>query len=133
MSIVVPPDWTRNLFRNDRDARWLCFQGGGRCPSKIWVERLIVDIDLDSFTTEFRWRDAMYPCRITIRESQTLDDWRYYQLFRHETLVVRGDGTYTLVFETHEDIDELPPLVNEYLQAIDLPDVKATIVEPKSG
>ncbi|MEL6897933.1 MAG: hypothetical protein AAFP90_17680 [Planctomycetota bacterium] len=113
MSIVVPPNWTRNLIRTDRDERWLCFRGGGRYPSKLWVERLIEDIDINSFDAEFRWHDATHPCRITIRESQTIDDWRYYQLFRHETLVVLDDATYTFGFETHEDINELPSIVND--------------------
>ena len=97
-----------------------CVVGGGRYPSKIWVEKLDEDVQRDSFDREFLWQNALYPCRVTIRDSETWDDWRYYQLFRHETLVERNNANYIIGFEAHERVTELPPVVNEYLQEIEI-------------
>ncbi len=121
MSLIAPTNWKRAWYHLDRDDHWLGVHNSLRYPSKLWVERLTEPIDYSLFPDTFRFHGQDCPNRVTIRESKTWDDWKYWQLYRHETIVTKGDATYSVGFETHQDIYELPPIVDQYLQSIVLP------------
>lgn len=122
MSLIAPDQWKPALYHSDRDDLWLGVHNGLRYPSTIWIERLTEPIDLSIFPDTFRFHGHDCPNRVTVNESKTLDDWKYWQLFRHESIVTKGEETYSIGFETHQDIRELPSIVNDYLQSIVLPD-----------
>lgn len=120
MSIVVPPNWRRTVYRNERDDVLLEFHGGGRYPSRIWVEQIAADTIFQPISDEWDFQGQILPCRTTIRDAQTWDDWRYYQRFQFEAVIELAQERYILGFKTHENVHELPQSVNRYLQEVRL-------------
>ncbi|WP_145390912.1 hypothetical protein [Stieleria neptunia] len=121
VSVISPPDWWEPTWYGERAGiRLQISGGGGRYPSSIIVERLLEPPDLTGYPLQWKYGEDTFPARQTkLGEGEWFAEDR---LFEFSAVVRVGITNYWIAYRSHAAIDELPAMVNSYLQTVRLPE-----------